>query len=102
MIPVSNARFINHSCSPNCIVNDDLTVVTIRSVRCNEDLTISYNIVDKNEDPGLWNQRWTFKCLCGAKNCQDFIDKYVNPNGTPWNSNNHKNFINKYNSALSL
>ena len=93
VIPLTNARYMNHSCDPNCKINDNLDVVTLRSVRCKEELTISYNIVYENEEPGFWDNRWTFKCLCRAKNCQGIIDKYIMPNGQPWISKNQENFV---------
>ncbi|MBN1802657.1 MAG: SET domain-containing protein-lysine N-methyltransferase [Candidatus Lokiarchaeota archaeon] len=84
MIIDTNARYINHSCNPNCIIDDDLNVVTIRPVTAGEELTISYDIVKKGENPGNWDPRWNFKCECGSKNCRGRIDKYVNEDGTPW------------------
>jgi len=90
MIPISNARYLNHSCDSNCRVDDNLNVITIRSIKYNEELTIAYNIVYGNEDPGEWDSRWTFICLCGAKNCQGIIDKYITHEGTPWISKNHE------------
>jgi hypothetical protein len=78
LIPTTNARYINHSCDPNCIINDDLFVVTIRSVQAGNEFSFSYNLVTKGAtDPGPWDPRWTFKCDCGAVNCQGLIDRYV-------------------------
>ncbi|MFX1258124.1 MAG: SET domain-containing protein-lysine N-methyltransferase [Promethearchaeota archaeon] len=88
MIPISYARYLNHSCNANCRIDDNLNVITIRSIKNNEELTISYNIVYENENPGDWNPYWTFICLCGAKNCQGIIDKYITPSGKPWISKN--------------
>ena len=46
MIPQTSARYLNHSCEPNCRVLDSLDVATLRDVGAGEDLTISYNTVE--------------------------------------------------------
>jgi hypothetical protein len=84
MIIQTDARYINHSCDPNCVIDNELRLVTVRRVKEGEELTISYNIVYEGEDPGFWDPRWSFKCCCGAKNCQGIIDKYITINGNPW------------------
>ena len=43
IVPQSNARHINHSCDPNCYINDNLDVVVLRKVYEGEELTIMYN-----------------------------------------------------------
>jgi len=80
----TDARYINHSCDPNCSINENLEVVSLRPIQAGEQLTISYNIVHKGENPGTWDPRWSFKCLCGANNCLGFIDKYINEDGNIW------------------
>ncbi|MFX1381204.1 MAG: SET domain-containing protein-lysine N-methyltransferase [Promethearchaeota archaeon] len=84
MIIKTDARYINHSCDPNCIINESLEVVTIRPVNKDEEITVRYNVVYKNENPGMWDNRWSFKCLCGSKICQGVIDKYINEDGSEW------------------
>ena len=32
MVPTTAARFINHSCAPNCTVDDTLAVITLRAI----------------------------------------------------------------------
>lgn len=80
----TNARYINHSCSPNCIVDEDLYVRTIRDVKEGEELTICYNIVRDNENPGAWDPRWSFECQCHSENCQKHVNTYRTPDGRPW------------------
>jgi hypothetical protein len=94
MIPKSDAKYINHSCNPNCIIDDNLQIITTRPVEMGEELTICYNTVYDGEDPGIWDQRWTFKCQCGALDCQGIVDKYVTQEGKPWIPINHFNLIN--------
>ena len=78
IVPTSSARYANHSCDPNCRVNDDLEVFTIRPVRADEELTFSYNTVRAGEgDPPAWDPRWSFRCLCGSPQCQHRVDGWV-------------------------
>jgi hypothetical protein len=84
IIPKTNARYINHACEPNCDFNDDMEVVTMRDVKEGEELVFSYNEMYKDDKPGTWDHRWTFKCECGSRICQGMIDKYVYRKGDRW------------------
>ena len=68
MIPKSKARYINHSYSPNCIIDDNLYIYTTRNVFKGEELTIGYNFIRSGEYPGEWDERWSFKCNCNSQN----------------------------------
>lgn len=78
----SDARYANHSCDPNCVVDDGNYLVTRRRVAAGQELTFAYNFAEEGSDPGPWDSRWTFRCLCGAANCQGVIDRYVPPTGS--------------------
>ncbi|MFX0025697.1 MAG: SET domain-containing protein-lysine N-methyltransferase [Candidatus Hermodarchaeota archaeon] len=84
MIIKSNSRYINHSCSPNCRITDELNIIANNFVRKGEELTISYNIVHKGENPGLWDEKWNFICQCGSQNCQGIINQYITEDGLPF------------------
>jgi hypothetical protein len=76
------ARFINHSCAPNCRIAPSLEVRTTRPVRRGEELTISYDRVGRDEyrqhpEYYFWDPRWTFRCQCGSPGCPGVIDRYV-------------------------
>ena len=77
LIPHSSARFANHSCQPNCRVNDDLEMFTLRPVSAGAELTFSYNTVYPGEIPPPWDDRWSFQCQCGAANCQGRVGGWV-------------------------
>lgn len=82
LIPQTNARYMNHSCDPNCRIADNLEVITIRQVSKGEDLTFSYNTVTTHEMVNMseslfWDSRWSFNCLCGAHNCTGRVDGYI-------------------------
>ena len=66
------ARFINHSCDPNCEtrkwhVKSELCIgiFAIRDIKEDEELTFNY-------DFDLNKTRYQ-KCLCGAKNCRGYL-----------------------------
>jgi hypothetical protein len=91
MIPATPARFLNHSCAPNCELRDrpgdrdSCDVVTIRPVSAGEELSFSYDLVDAatyfadadNPLYEVWHPSWSFDCLCGAPNCRGRIEGYT-------------------------
>lgn len=60
------AAFINHSCAPNCEVDEidgRVWIIACRDIAAGEELTYDYNLYDGDlDDPSL--------CLCGAPNCR--------------------------------
>ena len=62
------ARFLNHSCEPNCeaqFVEGRIWFVAVRNIIAGEEITFnySYDLEDYREHP----------CRCGAKTCVGFI-----------------------------
>jgi SET domain-containing protein len=67
----NDARFINHSCDPNCESLIDARRVFIEAVRTiapGEELTYDYQIGRDKEDPP--NVDEIFACRCGAASCR--------------------------------
>ena len=67
-VPWNPARFLNHSCAPNCeaeLVEGRIWISTVRLVREGEELTFNYgfDLEDYKNYP----------CQCGAPNCIGFI-----------------------------
>ncbi len=60
------AAFINHSCDPNCEVDEvdgRVYITAIRDIEPGEEITYDYNLYDGDlDDLAL--------CSCGAKNCR--------------------------------
>lgn len=85
IVPTNAARFINHSCEPNCYLSESLEVLTVRNVGKGEELTIMYNevTIEAYMNAGAvlpkWDQRRNFDCLCGSKKCLGRIDRYIVP-----------------------
>ncbi|MGE4181646.1 MAG: SET domain-containing protein, partial [Limisphaerales bacterium] len=62
------ARFLNHSCSPNCEAqqeDDRIWLVALRDIAPGEELSFNYGY-----DIGEWRD---YPCGCGATNCLGFI-----------------------------
>ncbi len=68
-VPENYARFINHSCAPNCEVEvqeDQLWVVATRDIRRYEELLYNYGFsFDENYID--------YVCDCGAENCVGYM-----------------------------
>ena len=67
----SSARFINHSCSPNCEAVDEegrIFVETVKPIAAGEELTYDYNLVlDERHTPTV---KRAHACYCGARRCR--------------------------------
>jgi uncharacterized protein len=64
----NTARYINHSCAPNCEVektSDTIWIVALREITAEEELTYNYGYDARNyqENP----------CNCGAPSCCGYI-----------------------------
>lgn len=78
------ARWINHSCDPNCEAviaehvgkdrsRDRIFIETIRAVRADEELSYDYGI--KLEVPHTGRLKRLWACRCGATNCSGTLLK---------------------------
>ena len=66
--PKNTARYINHSCDPNCQTEqfgNTIWIVSIKDIQAEEELTYNYGyeVDDTPADP----------CHCGADNCCGYI-----------------------------
>lgn len=61
----NRARYINHSCDPNCdimITKRTIWIVAKRDIQEGEELSYNYGFTAKQ-----------YRCSCGAKNCRGYI-----------------------------
>lgn len=65
------ARFLNHSCDPNCGIKNLFDVVAMRDIEKGEQITWDYEMTEKNP----W---WRMRCRCGFINCRRWIGNYKN------------------------
>lgn len=72
------ARWINHSCAPNCRAvleehgkgntrNDRVLIETLRAIRAGEELTYDYGITLEERATPRLKKIWA--CRCGASDC---------------------------------
>ncbi len=67
----NEARFINHSCRPNCeavIEKKHVFIVSNRVIDRGEELTYDYNLTRDDEENSDLEKR--YKCNCGSKDCR--------------------------------
>ena len=70
----NEARFINHSCDPNCdavIDSGRIWIETIRDVEPGEELAYDYAYVLEERHTPAAKRR--YPCTCGARNCRRTI-----------------------------
>ena len=67
-IPENSARFINHSCEPNCepdVIKNRVWLISTRKIKEGEELSYNYGFdLDGYED---------HECKCGTKKCVGYI-----------------------------
>tara|TARA_X000000950_G_scaffold289097_1_gene409754 strand:+ start:5870 stop:6358 length:489 start_codon:yes stop_codon:yes gene_type:complete len=66
----NKARYLNHSCSPNCevdIINDEIWISSIKNIKSGSELTYDYGYTFDVKDYR------DHICRCGSKNCIGFI-----------------------------
>ena len=67
----NSARWINHSCSPNCEAVDEegrIYIEEIRNIQPGEELTYDYNLV--LDEPHTPAAKSAHPCCCGARRCR--------------------------------
>ena len=70
----NDARFINHSCAPNCqafLEGDRIYIYALRDISPGEELCYDY-AYDRTEDMGEEEER-LYVCRCGAPTCRGTI-----------------------------
>ena len=73
----NDARFINHSCAPNCesVIDDGRVFLeAIRPIKPGDELGFDYQLTwESTDDP---DDLANYRCLCGAKKCRGtMLDK---------------------------
>ncbi|XP_076338000.1 LOW QUALITY PROTEIN: histone-lysine N-methyltransferase 2C-like [Tachypleus tridentatus] len=68
------ARYINHSCNPNCVAEEveidrekKVLIIANRNITCGEELSYDYRFELENDECKL-------TCLCGAPNCRKWMN----------------------------
>jgi len=69
----NDARFINHSCEPNCevfIFNDRVYIYAMRDILRGEELTFDYQLGPAIRAPKRAVDLSAYACHCGSPNCR--------------------------------
>jgi uncharacterized protein len=61
--PGDIAIFLNHSCEPNVILNENLQLIAMQPIKAHQELLLDYSTTEL--DP-----YWKMECGCGAKQCR--------------------------------
>ncbi|HSP77665.1 MAG TPA: SET domain-containing protein-lysine N-methyltransferase [Myxococcaceae bacterium] len=80
----NDARFINHSCNPNCqafLEGDRVYIYSKRDISEGEELSYDYGY-ERTEDMGP-EEDALYVCRCGAPNCRGTILAPVKPESAP-------------------
>jgi len=67
----NSARWINHSCNPNCeseIIDGQVWIQSVRNIKAGDELFYDYNITLEEPHTPAEKRRWP--CWCGAKSCR--------------------------------
>jgi SET domain-containing protein len=61
--------FSNHSCNPNCGVNTNFEMITLREIAEGDELFWDYST-------SMLERHWTMNCACGEKDCRKVITDF--------------------------
>lgn len=67
----NSARWINHSCKPNCEADEKkgrVFIKALRNIQAGEELNYDYGLVI--DEPYTAKLKKDYQCLCGAKKCR--------------------------------
>lgn len=59
-------QYTNHSCNPSSGIKGKVTIVALRDIKKDEEITIDYSTTECDD-------LWEMKCNCGEKNCRKVI-----------------------------
>lgn len=67
----NNARWINHSCEPNCEAREEegrVFIYSLRDLKADEELNYDYGLIlEQRHTPAI---KKAYECRCGAKTCR--------------------------------
>jgi uncharacterized protein len=67
----NNARWINHSCEPNCEAREEdgrVFIYSLRDLKAGEELNYDYGLIlEQRHTPAI---KKAYECRCGAKTCR--------------------------------
>jgi SET domain-containing protein len=64
------ARYMAHSCDPNCGIKNLFDVVAMRDIKKDEEIVWDYEMTEKSD--------FRMECMCGSSICRGIIGTYAN------------------------
>lgn len=61
--PISPARYLNHSCSPNAGFVNDISLIALDRIQPGEEIRFDYSTT-------MLERHWELDCACGARQCR--------------------------------
>lgn len=77
----NDARFINHSCEPNCeseVEDDRVYISALVDIEPGTELTYDYALEPEDDPPSTWTT--LYACRCGARRCRGTL---IEPGSEP-------------------
>jgi uncharacterized protein len=76
----NSARWINHSCAPNCEADEDddthrVFIKALRNIRAGEELNYDYGLII--DAPMTKKLKAEYECRCGARKCRGTMLAFV-------------------------
>ncbi len=69
----NEAKWINHTCDPNCFIRERqgrIFIHALRNIRPGEELSYDYHLETDDDVPRTKEIEAEAPCYCGAKNCR--------------------------------
>jgi len=67
--PIYPSRFLNHSCSPNAGLVDDIRLVALRQIIPGEEICFDYST-------SMLERHWELECQCASPGCRGTIQDF--------------------------
>ena len=70
-LDANSARWINHSCNPNCEADEQegrIFIKSLRNIKAGEELNYDYGLII--DEPYTKKLKAEYPCWCGSKNCR--------------------------------
>ena len=64
--PEKPYKFLNHSCNPSAGIKGRVTLIALKDIKEDEEVTIDYSITECDD-------LWEMKCSCGEKGCRKIV-----------------------------
>lgn len=69
--------YLNHSCEPNAAIVKDVTLMALKHIKRNEEITFDYSTTEWTCDKfGGDFKEWDMDCNCGTSKCRGIVTQF--------------------------